>query len=76
MWFVPIVIYYGLKSIIKLVNDCQNENQSTSVTEIQQRSGFCLVGIEHGKPDPMFMHLERSENFMENFFEALEETAH
>ena len=74
-WFVPIVIYYDLESIIKPVDGCQNEKQTTSVTEIHQSSGFCLVGIEHGKPGPIFMQLERSENCIEKFVDALDKIA-
>ena len=75
-WFAPVVIYFDLESIIKPVAGCQNANQSSSITEIHQPSGFCLVGIEHGNANPIFMQLERSENCMEKFVEALEKIAH
>ena len=74
-WFAPVVIYFDLESIIQPVAGCQNVNQSTSVTEIHKPSGFCIVGIEHGNPDPVFMQLERSENCMEKFVEALQQIA-
>ena len=54
---------------------CQNVNQSTSVTEIHKPSGFCIVGIEHENPDPVFMQLERSEKCMEKFVDAMQKNA-
>ena len=54
---------------------CQNVNQSASVTEIHKPSGFCIVGIEHGNPDPVSMQLERSENCMELFVDVLQQIA-
>ena len=74
-WFAPVVIYFDLESIIQPLAGCQNANQSTSVTEIHKPSGFCIVGIEHGNPDPVFIQLERSENCMEKFVEALQKIA-
>ena len=74
-WFAPVVIYFDLESIIQPVAGCQNVTQSTSVTEIHKPSGFCIVGIEHGNPDPVFMQLERSENCMEKFVDALQKIA-
>ena len=71
-WFAPVVIYFDLESIIQPVAGCQKAKQQTTITEIHQPSGFCLVGIEHGNPNPIFMQLERSENCMEKFVEALE----
>ena len=62
--------------LIKPVTGCQNANQSTNITEIHQPSGFCIVGIEHGNANPIFMQLERSENCMEKFVEALEKISH
>ena len=74
-WFAPVVIYFDLESTIQPLAGCQNANQSTSVTEIHKPSGFCIVGIEHGNPDPVFIQLERSENCMEKFVEALQKIA-
>ena len=74
-WFAPVVIYFDLESIIKPVAGCQNAKQQRSITEIHQPSGFCLIGIEHGNPNPVFMQLERSENCMEKFVGALEKIA-
>ena len=73
-YFAPVVIYFDLESIIQPLAGCQNGNQS-SVTEIHKPSGFCIVGIGHGNPDPVFMQLGRSENFMEKFADALQKIA-
>ena len=54
---------------------CQNGNQSTSVTEIHETSGFCIVEFEHENPDPVFMQLGRSEKCMEKFVDALQKIA-
>ena len=54
---------------------CQYVNQSTSVTEIHKPSDFCIVGIEHENPDPVFMQLGRSEKCMKLFVEALQQIA-
>ena len=40
-----------------------------------QPSGFCLVGVEHGNPKPIFMQPDRSDNCMEKFVEALQKIA-
>ena len=74
-WVAPVVIYFDLESILQPLVGCQKENESTSITELHQPSGFCFVGIEHGNPTPIFMQLERSENCMEKFIEALEKIA-
>ena len=74
-WIAPVVVYFDLESIIKPVAGCQNANQQTSNTEIHQPSVFCLVGIEYGSHNPIFVQLERSEDCMEKFVEALEQIA-
>ena len=75
-WFAPVVIYFDLESILQPLAGCQKENEATSISELHKPSGFCFVGIEHGNPTPIFMQLERSENCMEKFIEALEKIAH
>ena len=75
-WFAPVVIYFDLESILQPLAGCQKENESTSISELHKPSGFCFVGIEHGNPTPIFMQLDRSENCMEKFIEALEKIAH
>ena len=54
-WFVPVVIYFDLESIIKPVAGCQHVNQSISFTKIHQPGGFCLVGIDHGNLNRVFI---------------------
>ena len=75
-WFAPVAIYFVLDSIIRPVTGCENVNQQTSITEIHQPSGFCLVGIDHGNPNPLFVHLEPSEDCMVKLVEAPEKIAH
>ena len=74
-WFAPVVIYFDLESLLQPVIGCANKAQSTAVTEIHRPSGFCLVGIEHGNPDPIFLQLERSEDCMVKFVDALQRIA-
>ena len=75
LWFAPVVIYFDLDSIIQPVAGSQNAKQQTSITEIYQPSGFCLLGIDNGNPNPILLQLERSQNCMEIFVEALENIA-
>ena len=74
-WFAPVVLYFDLESLIQPLYGCSNKNQSTEVIEIHRPSGFCLVGIEHGNPDPIFLQLERSEDCMVKFVDALQRIA-
>ena len=75
-WFAPVFIYFDLESILQPLAGCKKENESTSITELHQPGGFCFVAIEHGNPTPILLQLERCENCMEKFIEALETIAH
>ena len=48
---------------------------SQEIVDIQRPSGFCIVGVEHGKPEPVLVQRERSEKGMTNFARALEQIA-
>ena len=74
-WFAPVVIYFDLESKSRPVSGCENVNQQTNITEFHQSCGFCVVGIEHGNFNPIFVQLERSEDCMEKFVEELETIA-
>ena len=74
-WFAPVVIYFDLESIIQPVAQCCQESQNTETTELHKPCGFCLVGVEHERKEPMFIQLERSEDCIEKLVKALETIA-
>ena len=74
-WFAPLTIYFDLESLIKPLAQCCQESQNTETVELHQPCGFCLVGVEHGNIEPLFVQLERSEDCMEKLIKALESIA-
>ena len=46
LWFVPVVIYFDVESLIQPVISCANTAQSTEVVEIHRPSGFYIVALE------------------------------
>ena len=74
-WFAPVVIYLDLESLIQPLDQCCQESQNTETTELHKTCGFCLVGVEHGNTEPLFVQLDRSEDCMEKLIKALETIA-
>ena len=74
-WFAPVVIYFDLESLIQPLAQCCQESQNTETTELHKPCGFCLVGVEHGNTEPLFVQLDRSEDCMEKLIKALETIA-
>ena len=73
LWFVPVALYFDLESLVQTVISCANAAQSTQFVEIHRPSGFCIAGVEHGKPEPVFVQWEGPEKCKSNFVKALEQ---
>ena len=71
-WLAPVVICFDLESIIQPLAQCCQESQKKETTELHKPCGFCLVGVEHEKKEPLFIQLERSEDCIEKLVKALE----
>ena len=74
-WFAPIVLYFDLESLLQPVSTCCNEKQMTETVELHKPCSFCLVAVEYGNPEPVFVRLERSENCMSQLVTELQQIA-
>ena len=74
-WFAPIVLYFDLESLLQPVSTCCNEKQMTETIELHKPCSFCLVAVEYGNPEPVFVRLERSENCMSQLVTELQQIA-
>ena len=74
-WFATVTIYFDLESFIQQLAQCCQEKQNTETFELHQPCGFCLVGVEHGNTEPLFVQLERSVDCMETLVKPLETIA-
>ena len=53
-WFALIVIYFNLESLIQPVSACLQDGEKTTTFDIQKGCGFCLLGVELGKPPSFY----------------------
>ena len=66
-WFAPIVIFFDLESVIRLLAQCCQERQNTQTLalELHEPCECCLVGVEWStETQPLFVQLERSPDCM------------
>ena len=76
-WFAPNVKYFEFESVFKPVATCSNTSDRRSSVTIERHEpcGFCLVVIEHNKPEPVSFKLERSSKCRQRVVENLQKPA-
>lgn len=72
-WFLPIVVYYDLESILRPVEP--TEARSTQILEQHEPCGFALVAVEHGRNQPLEFVLQRDKSCIQTLLRTLERIA-
>ena len=77
IWFVPLVIYLDIKSLLVPIDYCTTAPHVSSVTIIEEHvaCGYAFAVVEHGKDKIVSQRIKRAPNCLEDLIIDLEKLA-
>ena len=72
-WFMPMVVYFDLESILKPVEGCQgpSDMSHSRLLQVHEPCGYALTVVEHFNDKPLFFKQERGPDCMQKFVKDL-----
>ncbi len=72
-WFVPLVIYFELESLLQPVQGCERppETSHSQFLQIHEPCGYALTVVEHSNDNVLFLKQERGPGCLQTFVKDL-----